>query len=462
MGRNSQQRRAEKQRRSADRQRAANARSFRTPSATSVPLTDDDMQAVVEEMITLLCDMAYGAAANKADFTRCIDALHTREVQPSPIERPSAVVTRRLQKVIDNLLEFGWQPADLVHTVKREWTLRASRMVVAFIANHSRRHGAATRAPHAWLTQLEDMGVFDPVDGVVRGGVGDVLASWARAERQHPEESLTTAVQILAQLRSAPHVSVLIDPPNAWGATNVGLTDRPRTGEVDEKALRLIRAMLAKAEATDFEAEAESFTTKAQELMTRHSIDAAMMASANKGSAHAAGIESRRVHIDNPYGEEKSAFLSSVASVNGVRAVWGPACGFSTLVGFPVDLGLTDVLFTSLLVQATHASAQATTRDLNLRTAPFRRAFLIAFAERITERLEATQQHIAHDAQETYGVALVPILAERQAAVDAAFADAFPNTTVKRGRRLDAAGWYAGRAAAERADIGIGEAITGG
>lgn len=438
MGRNSQQRR----------------------SAT--PLTDDDMQAVVEEMITLLCEMAYGATANKADFTRCIGALHTREAQPGLVERPSAVVVRRLQKVIDNLLEYGWQPADLVHTVKREWTLRASRMVVAFIANHSRRHDAPTRAPHAWLAQLEDMSVFDPIATVVRGGTGDVLATWARTERQHPEEALTTAVQILAQLRSAPQVSVLIQPPNGWGATNIGLNERLRDGEVDEKALRLIRAMLAKAEATDFEAEAESFTAKAQELMTRHSIDAAMMASARKGSAHAAGVESRRVHIDNPYGEEKSTFLSAIASVNGVRAVWSPSCGFSTLIGFPVDLGLTDVLFTSLLVQATHASAQATSRDLNLRTAPFRRAFLIAFADRITERLEATRQHIAHDAQETYGVALVPILAERQAAVDSAFADAFPNTTVKRGRRLDAAGWYAGRAAAERADIGIGEAITGG
>jgi len=386
-----------------------------------------------------------------------------REPLPADLlELPSAVVARRLQEVIDNLLELGWQPADLVHTVKCNWTLRASRMVVGFVANHSRRHEAATRAPYLWLAQLEDMGVYDSAAGVVRGGTGDVLATWARAERLHPEEAFTTAVQILAQLRSAPHVSVLIDPPTAWGATNIGIAERARTGEVDEKALRLIRAMLAKAEATNFEAEAESFTAKAQELMTRHSIDAAMMASAARGTGYAAGIESRRVHIDNPYSDEKATFLSAVASVNNVRAVWGPTCGFSTLVGFPVDLRLTDVLFTSLLVQATHASAQATAHQPHLRTAPFRRAFLIAFADRITERLEATRDHIAHSAEQTYGTALVPVLAERQAAVDAAYAEAFPNTTVRRGRRLDAAGWYAGRAAAERADIGVGEAITGG
>ena len=374
----------------------------------------------------------------------------------------AVMVTHQLQKVIDNLLEFGWQPADLVHTVKRDWTLRASRMVVRFLANHSRRHEAVSRAPHMWLAQLEDMGVYDPLARVIRGGTGDVLATWARAERLHPEEALTTAVQILGQLRSAAHVSVLIDPPNAWGATNIGVSERSRTGEVDEKALRLIRAMLAKAEATNFEPEAESFTAKAQELMTRYSIDAAMMASAAKGAGYAAGIESRRVHIDNPYSDEKATFLYAIASVNNVRAVWNQACGFSTLVGFPVDLGLTDVLFTSLLVQATHASAQATLHQPHLRTAPFRRAFLIAFADRITERLAAARDYIAHDAEQTYGTALVPILAERHAAVDAAFEEAFPNTTVRRGRRLNAAGWYAGRAAAERADIGVGEAITGG
>lgn len=382
-----------------------------------------------------------------------------------PLPEPTvsgAEVAQRLQKVVDDLLEFGWQPADLVHTVKCEWTVRASRMVVGFLANHSRRHDAATRAPHLWLAQLEDMGVYDPSTNVIRGGTGDVLAAWARSERVHPEEALTTAVQILAQLRSAPHVSVLIDPPNAWGATNIGISGRTRAGELDEKALRLIRAMLAKAEATNFEAEADTFTSKAQELMTRHSIDAAMMASAHKGSGHQKGIESRRVHIDNPYGGEKATFLSAIASVNGVRAVWSPACSYSTLVGFAVDLRLTDVLFTSLLVQATHASSQATQRDASLRTAPFRRAFLIAFAQRVSERLEATRQHIAHEAEQTYGSALVPVLADRQAAVDEAFEEAFPNIIAKRGRGLNAAGWHAGRAAAERADIGIGEAIASG
>ena len=82
---------------------------------------------------------------------------------------------------------------------------------------------------------------------------------------------------------------------------------------------------------------------------------------------------------------------------------------------------------------------------------------------RVTERLEATRDYIAHDAEHTYGAALVPVLAERKSAVDAAFEEAFPDTQPPGvGDRLNAAGWHAGRAAAERADIGVGEAIAGG
>ena len=236
----------------------------------------------------------------------------------------------------------------------------------------------------------------------------------------------------------------------------------PRCTEgIDAKALKLIRALLAKAEATTFEAEADAFTAKAQEMMTRYSIDSAVLASAAAGSRTAAGVESRRVHIDNPYAQEKAGFLSAIGTVNGVRSIWLPNAGFCTMMGFPVDLALTDLLFTSLLVQATRASAAATATDRRLSTPSFRRAFLIAFADRIAERLEAARRHVAAEAAHEYGESLLPVLASRQAAVEAAYAEAFPNATVMRSRRLNSAGWYAGRAAADAADIGAGAAISG-
>lgn len=452
MGRNSQQRRAHKQRQQATRQRSA---PVRTGTGGSSPTLD--------ELIGFACEAAFGPGADKALFARTMVLLQSLEAEANPLDRPSTRVVQVLQRLTESVLDGGWQPADLVHVVKREWTVRAGRLATGLIAEHARRFEAPTRAPHAWLGQLQDLGVVDAARTTVVGGRGDLLAVWARTERLHPDEALTAAVQVLAQVRQLPRLPIVLTVPSKWGATNRGVLPTPRsTDGIDAKALQLIRALLAKAEATTFEAEAEAFTAKAQELMTRHSIDAAVLAYAAAGSRTAAGVESRRVHIDNPYAEEKAGFLSAIASVNGVRSVWVPYAGMCTMLGFPVDLQLTDLLFTSLLVQATRASAAATAGNRALSTASFRRAFLVAFAHRIAERLEAARSHVAADAVHEYGESLLPVLASREAAVEAAYEAAFPNATTMRRRSLNAAGWYAGTAAADAADIGAGAAITRG
>lgn len=365
----------------------------------------------------------------------------------------------RLRSRIDLLLDNGWQPADLAHFARRNGTQRSTRLVVGYLAAHARRTDAPTRAPHEWLVQLADLGVFDPATGAVVGGHGDVLERWARAERLDADEVCTIVLDTLLALDGARRVQELITPPSRWGNSNKGTFARHATRDevdaVDAKKLTTIRALLAKAEATTFEAEAEAFTAKAQELMTRHSIDAAILAAAASPGGHA-GIHSRRVHIDNPYADEKATFLALLALVNGAKCVWSPNAGFSTLIGFPVDLQLTDVLFTSLLVQATHASAAATAHDKRLRTPSFRRAFLVSFANRIFERLEGARAKVTNDAEADYGSALLPVLAQREAAVEAAYAEAFPNATTMPSRSYNARGWHAGREAADRADIGAG------
>ena len=384
----------------------------------------------------------------------------------------STDTTTRLHRIVDLLLDNGWQPADLVHVTKRKFSQRTSRLVAACIAVHSRRFDAPTRAPQEWLAQLHDLGIYHQARGTIVGGAGDPLPAWARQEKLHPDEVHPTAIEVLAFLSGLPRMPILLTPPAKWPASNRGAAgaDEPTAsaatgGEIDGKALKVIRALLAKAESTNFEAEATTYTAKAQELMTKHSIDAAVLAAAEAGSGPAGlrrGIVSRRVHIDDPYADEKASFLAAIAHVNGVRSVWMPQSGLSTVMGFPVDVQLTDLLFTSLLVQATHMSAEATAHDRRLRTPSFKRAFLIAFADRVAERLEATRQHVAHAAEAQYGSALVPLLADREAAVEAAYRDAFPDIEMMPVRRLNAAGWHAGRAAGDRADIGAGAALTRG
>ena len=51
----------------------------------------------------------------------------------------------------------------------------------------------------------------------------------------------------------------------------------------NDSVLHKVRALLAKAEATPFDAEAEAFTSKAQELIARYRIDDALL-SARRGA----------------------------------------------------------------------------------------------------------------------------------------------------------------------------------
>ena len=469
MGRNSQQRRAQKKRRQEQQDRAQQGQRPGTsgPSQTrrQPRIEDLDFDVVVQEMVLATARMGHHPD-DKLRFEAGVSGLTTVELDPDHDRPVSGAIAGILQRLVGNLLEGGWQPADVAHLVKRQRTARAHRLVVAMIAAQSRQHDAANRAPQVWLSQLEDLGVYDPTRATIVGGQPDAFSRWSTAERLHADEAITISLLTMATMLNAPRLSTLVDPPSKWSASNRGSLPKPSPvtarGDVDAKALKLIRALLAKAEATTFEAEAETFTAKAQEMMTRHSIDAAVLASANKGSGADLGIESRRVHIDNPYADEKATFLSIIADVNGARAIWSPDAGFVTLMGFPVDLHLTDLLFTSLLVQATHAAAESTSRDRRSRTPSYRRAFLLSYADRIGERLEAAKRQTSAAAAQDYGDSLLPILADKQAAVDAAYEEAFPNSRPMKSRSLDAAGYHAGRAAADRAHIGAGDAIASG
>lgn len=379
---------------------------------------------------------------------------------------------RRLQQHVDLLLENGWQPADLAHFARRGANVRDTRLLLGLIARHTRVHDAPGRAPAAWLEQLVELGVLDRTHSTITGGHAVVLAAWGKAERLHPDDLADAALDIDDLLRRAPRLPVMLTPPSAWPTSNKGWsTDSTRGGtarstdgseaaasEVDAKALRTIRALLAKAESTEFEAESESFMAKAQELMTRHSIDLAVLAAAAHGAA-TAGVEARRVHVENPYADEKAVLLHVIAEANGAKAVWMPDVGIATVMGDPVDLRLTDVMFTSLLLQAQRSSAEVTGAAREKRTPRFRRAFFLAFASRVGERLEESRRVATVAAEHDYGSALAPVLARKAQAVEEAYRAAFPDAVTRERRTVDAAGWHAGRDAANRADIGAGTSL---
>lgn len=218
--------------------------------------------------------------------------------------------------------------------------------------------------------------------------------------------------------------------------------------------LAKVRALLAKAESTTFEEEADALTAKAQELMARHAIDQAML---EGGNERGDGPSGRRIWVEDPYARAKSRLLASVADANRCRTVWDSMFAFSTVFGFVGDLDIVEVLYTSLLVQATRAMTAAgsvTDIDGRSRTRSFRQSFMMSFASRIWERLLAATDSATEAAREVHGETLLPVLASREAMVDELVNQAFPHLVKRDVRISNWDGWVAGRLAADRAHLG--------
>ncbi|WP_091363996.1 DUF2786 domain-containing protein [Geodermatophilus telluris] len=357
----------------------------------------------------------------------------------------SGAATDALLSALTDVWERGWQPADVAHAVRRGSGARTARLAVALLAEDARVTGAASRAPGPWVEQLSEIGAL--AEGTPAG-----VAGWYRAEGRPAGEAWREVLWLATTLRTLPRVERLLPPPSAWGAG----TRRPVAASPpdDARVLRRIRALLAKAESTEFPEEAEALTGKAQELMTRHAVDTALL---DGGTApRRTDVATRRVHVVDPYVRAKVQLLDVVARANGVRLVWYPDLGIATLVGVATDLDAVELLFTSLLLQVGQALGAAE-RAAGRRSASraFRRAFLLGYAGRVGERLTSAREQATTAAATERGVDLLPVLRSRQETVEEAFTELFPGVRSSRSRSsVDGAGWRAGRSAADAADVG--------
>jgi hypothetical protein len=358
---------------------------------------------------------------------------------------PGDLVSRALRDALDEVWERGWQPADVAHAARKDTTAGSVPLVVALIGEHARRTDAMRRAPDAWVDQLREL-------GAPTSGDSAVVAAWSRTGRRSPAEAWRIVLQLVGMLRTAARIDVLLPPPSRWGAARPA-SARSAHGASDDRALRRIRGLLAKAESTEFADEALALTAKAQELMTRHAVDAALL---DPGRPSGSDVGTRRVHVADPYVRAKMQLLAAVAEANDVRLVWYQRLGIANLVGGRADLDAVELLFTSLLLQV--AQALSTAERLHGGRSPsrtFRRAFLLGYAHRIGERLQSARQRATTEAASERGVDLLPVLRSRQEAVESAVSELFPRVRTSRTRgSVDAGGWYAGRSAAERADVG--------
>jgi hypothetical protein len=338
-----------------------------------------------------------------------------------------------------------------------------------------RGYAAATVDPR-WAAQVAALDALPPGDA-------GYVAAWRLANVAGLRGAVATAIETLHALAHLPVLEGLLPLPGTARPTTRAHAENQEpagktgnTGPADERLLGRIRALLAKAESTEFAEEAEALSARAQQLMAKYSIDHALLA-AESGSTEAPG--GRRLAVDNPYEAQKATLLQTVAQANRCRVIWSRELGLVTVIGFPADLDAAELLFTSLLVQANGAMLRAGARKDSYgrsRTRSFRQSFLVSYAVRIGERLaeaagHAEQEAVAEQAaaqqaaarQETApreaagtgGKNLVPFLAARHRAVDDAVDAMFGDglTRSRAVRATDAEGWYSGRAAADLASL---------
>jgi hypothetical protein len=386
------------------------------------------------------------SASRRAAIPRIAQLNRIGAAAATPHLDPAALVVDEVLSRLGAAWEHGWQPAELVHATRRRTSAAGARWMAEAVHVEAERAGAWDLAPPEWLAQLHD--VSD------RRGAHLTRDTLLPVAGRTDTDTWTAALTVLHLLHSLPRSHVVLPPPSRWSATvHAGQPRRSAPSSPHgAKMLTRIRALLAKAESTDFEAEADALTAKAQDLMTRHSIDEALLTAEAGESIDVSGA---KVLIHHPYGLEKASLLTVLAEANRVRAVWSEFASCATIVGLSTDVAQVEMLFTSTLVQATRAMTHVgAVSDAGSRTSSFRKAFLSAYAVRIGERLVEA----SHQATESYGTDLVPVLRRETEAVDAEFERLFPHvTTGRRHTRFDARGWDAGTRAADAAVLPAGE-----
>jgi hypothetical protein len=414
MGRNSKSKRDARKRKQARQERSVRqpgGSPFEAGERFAVdPVAFADLRVVAHVR-------ALGARGSDEEARRRAASL-SREV---PAWALGQAVAELLDRVLAPVLRGGWRPAELAEAVDRV-VGAGRRAVLAGLVLAARRgdaHGPAV-----------------PDDEIAELGPPRQLALCDQAD-------LALAL-LLASLFAALPRADITEPGQASAAS-------PPAGSRASAKLAQVRALLAKAEATIYPEEAEALSAKAQELISKHSLEELLDES--DGRAADGSTRCRRIWLDPPYIDAKASLVDEVAAANRSRSVYAAQLGFCTVVGRPFDLDAVELMVTSLLAQAQRAMlAHGSSTDLvgRSRTRSFRQSFLLSFAVHIGQRLRGV-------ADESLAAvpSLLPALRDREAEVEELTAAMFPNLVEKSTAITNHEGWAGGRAAAELAQLSL-------
>ena len=350
----------------------------------------------------------------------------------------------------DRLWKHGWQPEEVMRQIRRSSATKPASIeliATAIIADATHHDRVGNEVHLTWRRQNGRILAHAAHDPHRDGWV----ARWLAAAGDGAA-ALSTARTLLGDLAALPPLPILIPPPGSSVSCDHLVADLVDTDAEPSPIFARIRALLAKAESTEFPAEAEAFTAKAQALMTEARLDEATVR-ASAGSRSAGRVSVVRIGIDEPYIASKQSLLHVVCEANDVRCVFSRGVDLATVVGPVGQLSHVQLLFTSLLIQvqaAVAADAVAAPAGSRIRSRRYRSSFIVGFATRIGERLQAARSA----SFETAGADALPVLAADDRATAELFDRLVGRTTVIRSSaKYDSLGVRAGSIAADRAPL---------
>lgn len=233
------------------------------------------------------------------------------------------------------------------------------------------------------------------------------------------------------------------------------MRDKDESDQAVRPIVERIKALIAKAESSPYEAEADAFMAKAQQLIEQHAINQALLHGADPSS-----IGHDRIPLTGSYSGERSLIWGVVARANRCEVLNHSQYRSNkvtelSLVGRAHDRELVRIVASSLELQATRRMLDIDTARGRESAVVQRRSFLRGFAVEVADRFERArrQEHVtspsAREAAQTLALA--------SDAVDTYLGEHFDIApSRRRSSRLDGAAFSHGRRAGASADVGAG------
>jgi hypothetical protein len=387
---------------------------------------ETDPRAALANAELLLTRAMWQLDTRKSDpaAARVVAELTLRRFRPVPVGFLAQAAHDLLLRFTDRAARGGWGPRDLGELVGRRATPEGVAALAGVLTAYARRE-AWTR--EAWSGELAGLGAPEEV-------APDTI------------DGLALVLQVAVLLAAVPTVA----GPAPTAAPDAA---HPK--------LARVRALLAKAESTQYDEEAEALSAKAQELIARYALERLLRRDPGAGDRGASGVTSRRIWLDAPYVMAKASLVHEVARANRCRSAVTESLGFCLVIGDAADIDGVELLVTSLLVQANTAMMRHG-RSVDLRgasrTRSFRQSFLLAYSARIGDRLRAADAEVVRDAGGDGR--LLPALRDQETRVREAVEAMLPRLSTKTTTVSNPEGWAAGRAAADVALLDVRAPIT--